>query len=97
MGLHHIAVPDLSSPGRRDRDALLTTVVRATVVARGRWYPGIAADFGYSRLLLAELGADRVISHFDDLAAAAVPLLGAVGAGNRPTSPRPERFRQQEV
>ena len=32
--------------------------------------PVVAVDFGYSETPIQELGADRLIGHFDDLAAA---------------------------
>jgi len=37
--------------------------------------PVVAVDFGYSRTPVAELGPDRVISHFDELYPAATALL----------------------
>ena len=35
--------------------------------ARGAGVPVIVVDFGYTTIPVAELGADRIISHFDDL------------------------------
>ncbi len=37
----------------------------------------IAVDFGYTDVPVTELGPDRVISHFDELAEACAALLGA--------------------
>lgn len=44
--------------------------------ARAAGTPVIAVDFGYTDVPVAELGPDRVISHFDALFAAAEELLG---------------------
>lgn len=43
--------------------------------ARAAAVPVIAVDFGYTDIPVAELGPDRVISHFDELFAAAEALL----------------------
>jgi phosphoglycolate phosphatase len=45
--------------------------------ARAAEVPVIAVDFGYSRIPVADLAPDRVISHFDDLYAAATALIPA--------------------
>ena len=45
--------------------------------ARAAGLPVIAVDFGYADAPIAELGPDRVISHFDELAEACGALLGA--------------------
>ena len=45
--------------------------------ARAAGIPVVAVDFGYSETPIAELGADRLISHFDDLAAAVLELAAA--------------------
>ena len=45
--------------------------------ARAAGIPVVAVDFGYSETPIAELGADRLISHFDDLAAAVLELASA--------------------
>ncbi len=42
--------------------------------ARNAGIPVIAVDFGYTPVPVAELGPDRVISHFDELAAAVAEL-----------------------
>ena len=44
--------------------------------ARAAGLPVIAVDFGYADAPVAELGPDRVISRFDELAAACAALLG---------------------
>ena len=44
-------------------------------VARAAGIAVIAVDFGYSDVPVAELGPDRVISHFDQLADACAELL----------------------
>jgi phosphoglycolate phosphatase len=45
--------------------------------ARAAGLPVIAVDFGYTDAPVAELGPDRVISHFNELAEACGALLGA--------------------
>ena len=45
--------------------------------ARAAGIPVVAVDFGYSETPITELGADRLISHFDDLAAAVLELAAA--------------------
>ena len=45
--------------------------------ARAAGLPVIAVDFGYTDAPIAELGPDRVISHFVELAEACGALLGA--------------------
>jgi phosphoglycolate phosphatase len=44
--------------------------------AKAARVPVVAVDFGYSRIPVADLGPDRVISHFDDLYDAARSLVG---------------------
>jgi phosphoglycolate phosphatase len=43
--------------------------------ARAAIVPVIAVDFGYTERPAAELGADRLISHFDALPAAVAALI----------------------
>ncbi len=43
--------------------------------ARAARLPVIAVDFGYTDVSVTELGPDRVISHFDELAAACAALM----------------------
>jgi phosphoglycolate phosphatase len=45
--------------------------------ARAAGVPVIAVDFGYTDVPIAELHPDRVISHFDELAAAVAAIHGA--------------------
>jgi phosphoglycolate phosphatase len=45
--------------------------------ARAADVPVVAVDFGYSEVPIVQLGADRTIGHFDDLAAAVLALLPA--------------------
>ena len=45
--------------------------------ARAAGVPVVAVDFGYSETPIQELGADRLIGHFDDLAAAVMELAAA--------------------
>src|SRR3989440_8589634 len=76
-----------------DPDMLRLTIVRAggdtghavmvgdsmtdVATARAAAVPVIAVDFGYTDTPPAELGADRLISHFDALAAAVTALVAA--------------------
>jgi phosphoglycolate phosphatase len=48
------------------------------VTARAAGVPIVAVDFGYSESPIKELGADRLISRFDQLAAAVLELAPAV-------------------
>ena len=53
--------------------------------ARNAGVPVAAVDFGYTDTPVAELGPDRIISHFDELWEAATALLGQVaGKGAQP-------------
>jgi len=45
--------------------------------ARAAGLPVIAVDFGYTDVPVSDLGPDRVISHFDELAAACAALMEA--------------------
>ena len=47
--------------------------------ARAAGLPVICVDFGYTDVPVTELGPDRVISHFDELAAAVAEMTGALG------------------
>jgi len=47
--------------------------------ARNAGIPVIAVDFGYTPVHVSELGPDKVISHFDDLAAAVSSVSQTVG------------------
>ncbi len=49
--------------------------------ARAAGTPVLAVDFGYTDVPVAELGPDRVISHFDALFEAALELFGGRAAG----------------
>ena len=46
-------------------------------IARAAGVPVVLVDFGYTDKPAAELGADRVISHFDELYDAALALTAA--------------------
>jgi phosphoglycolate phosphatase len=52
--------------------------------ARAAGAPVVAVDFGFTEIPVAELGPDRVISHFDELWDAVGALLGADAAGRGP-------------
>lgn len=53
--------------------------------ARNAGVPVAAVDFGYTDTPVAELGPDRIISHYDELWEAATALLGQVaGKGAKP-------------
>jgi phosphoglycolate phosphatase len=84
---------DTFGVGKPDPKPLLSTIAAAGGVsgraiaigdsatdiktARAAGVPVIAVDFGYTDVPVAELGPDRVISHFSELAAACAALLGA--------------------
>jgi phosphoglycolate phosphatase len=82
---------DTFGVGKPDRKPLLGTIAasggvlaRAIMVgdsvtdiktARAAGLPVIAVDFGYTDVPVTELGPDRVISHFDELAGACAALM----------------------
>ncbi len=59
----------------RGRAIMVGDSVTDIKTARAAGLPVIAVDFGYTDVPVAELGPDRVISHFDELAAACAALL----------------------
>ena len=61
--------------GTADRALMIGDSVPDVTIARAAGVPVIAVDFGYSEVPAALLAADRVISHFDELPAAAALLL----------------------
>ena len=50
--------------------------------ARAAGLPVIVVDFGYTDVPVSELGPDRVISHFDELAAACAAFMPSLSALN---------------
>jgi phosphoglycolate phosphatase len=63
--------------GRPDRALMIGDSRTDIDTARAAGTPVVAVDFGYTDTPVAELGPDRVISHFDALFAAADELLRA--------------------
>ncbi len=63
--------------GASDRAIMVGDSMTDIKTARAAGLPVVAVDFGYSDAPVAELGPDRVISHFDELAEACEALLGA--------------------
>jgi phosphoglycolate phosphatase len=61
--------------GIRARAVMVGDSVTDIKTARAAGLPVIAVDFGYTDVPVAELGPDRVISHFDQLAAACAALM----------------------
>jgi phosphoglycolate phosphatase len=61
--------------GASDRAIMVGDSITDIKTARAAQVPVIAVDFGYSDAPVAELGPDRVISHFDELAEACAALL----------------------
>jgi|ERR1043166_1558385 phosphoglycolate phosphatase len=55
--------------GRIDRAVMVGDSMTDVATARNAGVPVIAVDFGYTEILPAEFGADRLISHFDALPA----------------------------
>jgi phosphoglycolate phosphatase len=64
-----------ASGGARDRAILVGDSVTDIKTARAAGLPVIAVDFGYTDVPVTLLGPDRVISHFDELAAACASLM----------------------
>ena len=63
------------SGGASDRAIMVGDSITDIKTARAARVPVIAVDFGYTDVPVVELGPDRVISHFDQLAAASAALL----------------------
>jgi phosphoglycolate phosphatase len=61
--------------GVLSRALLVGDSVADIKTARAAGLPVIAVDFGYTDVPVTELGPDRVISHFDELAAACAALM----------------------
>ena len=87
-----------SCGGRSGRPA--ATLQRAVMVgdsgtdiatARAAGVPVVAVDFGYSETPITDLGPDRLISHFDELAEAVLEL-APPDAGNGPNVPQKPRL-----
>ena len=66
-----------ASGGASDRAIMVGDSATDIKTARAAGLPVVAVDFGYADGPVAELGPDRVISHFDELAAACAGLLAA--------------------
>jgi phosphoglycolate phosphatase len=64
-----------ASGGDRSRAIMVGDSLTDIKTARAAGLPAIAVDFGYSDVPVNELGPDRVISHFDELAEACGALL----------------------
>jgi phosphoglycolate phosphatase len=64
-----------ASGGDRTRAIMVGDSLTDIKTARAAGLPVIAVDFGYSDVPVNELGPDRVISHFDELAEACGALL----------------------
>jgi phosphoglycolate phosphatase len=77
-----------ASGGARERAIMVGDSGVDIKTARAAGVPVIAVDFGYTDVPVAELGPDRVISHFDELADACEALLvladNALGQRFRP-------------
>jgi phosphoglycolate phosphatase len=66
-----------ASGGVSARALMVGDSVTDIKTARAAGLPVIAVDFGYTDVPVTELGPDRVISHFDELAAACAALIEA--------------------
>ena len=64
-----------ASGGVSDRAIMVGDSAIDIKTARAAGLPVIAVDFGYTDVPVTELGPDRVISHFDELAAACAALM----------------------
>ena len=64
-----------ASGGVSDRAIMVGDSATDIKTARAAGLPVIAVDFGYTDVPVTELGPDRVISHFDELAAACAALM----------------------
>jgi phosphoglycolate phosphatase len=64
--------------GASDRAIMVGDSATDIKTARAAGLPVIAVDFGYTDVPVSELGPDRVISHFDELASACEAFIPAV-------------------
>ncbi len=64
-----------ASGGASERAIMVGDSLTDIKTARAAGLPVVAVDFGYSDVPVGELGPDRVISHFDELAEACAALL----------------------
>jgi phosphoglycolate phosphatase len=65
----------IRAAGGRDRHAVMVGDSGTDIAtARAAGIPVVAVDFGYSEIPIKELGPDRLIGHFDELAAAVLEL-----------------------
>ena len=64
-----------ASGGASERAIMVGDSLTDIKTARAVGLPVVAVDFGYSDVPVGELGPDRVISHFDELAEACAALL----------------------
>ncbi len=62
--------------GSLDRAVVVGDSITDIKTARAAGLPVIAVDYGYTAVPVAELGPDRVISHFDELPAALKAVTG---------------------
>src|SRR5262249_58628149 len=60
--------------GRVDDAVMVGDTIVDVDTAKAAGVPVIAVDFGYSAIPVGELGADRVIGHFDELFGAVAEL-----------------------
>jgi phosphoglycolate phosphatase len=70
--------------GRTDLAVMVGDSVTDIATARAAGLPVVAVDFGYSETPVRELGPDRTIGHFDELAAAVLALVRSVPNQGRP-------------
>ena len=64
----------LAAGGQIERAVMVGDSGTDIATARAAGIPVVAVDFGYSETPVRELSPDRLISHFDDLAAAVFEL-----------------------
>ena len=69
----------VAAGGARERAIMVGDSSTDIQAARAAGVPVVAVDFGYADVPVAELGPDRVISHFDQLMDACDALLAAYG------------------
>jgi len=68
-----------ASGGASGRAIMVGDSITDIKTARAAHLPVVCVDFGYSEIPVAQLGPDRVISHFHDLEAACEALLAGQG------------------
>lgn len=78
----HLTTAIAAAGGRIDRAVMVGDAAPDAGAARAAGVPLVLVSFGYTQIPVAELGADILIDHFDQLTDACLRLLTACPAGS---------------